>query len=318
MESFAKASISRTLRKYDWLLELGRKHKLQPMLLQNITQFLDDIVHTRKEGEQLNVGLVIKNANLKLKQAPIKAPIFYINTSSKFAILKNAVSGDVLCYVIDGKGIVTIRRIPQQLVKGTPSLTLKSVSSAYRTITFCVRKSTIEIFESGSIVRICRKGTWIKPCSMPLEELGARGFPLDLLESVLRWCITLSENETGAVFVITRNDNPSHCSPLTRGYSFEKCKVVQLPESQVLEYASLDGALIMNIKREILCINQRLEPPLTTKHLNEAGRGTRHHAAAMYSDAVDSAVFVVSEDGPISVYFEGNLFARCFEELFGS
>jgi hypothetical protein len=37
----------------------------------------------------------------------------------------------------------------------------------------------------------------------------------------------------------------------------------------------------------------------------------------MYSNAVDSVIFVVSKDGPISIYFKGDIYARCFGELFG-
>jgi hypothetical protein len=317
MESFAKASISRTLRKYNWLPALTRKHKLQPILMQNIMEFLDEIVHTRNEGEKLNVGLVFKNKNLKLQQAPIKSDGFHIRSTSKFSMLKNIVSGSVLCYVVDDKGMATIERIPSNLWRETSNLTLQNVSRIYQTIVFCVRMSTVEIYESGNLIRICRKGIWTKPCSMPLEELEAKGFPMDLLRSIMGWCITLSERGTGCVFVVTRDNSSSYCSPLAKGYSFVKCKISQLPESQIIEYASLDGAIIVNTKKEILCIGQKLEAPSSAKY-REAGRGTRHNSAANYSAAVDSVVFVVSEDGPISLFFEGDVFSRCFEELFGA
>ena len=317
MESLAKASIRRTLRKYNWLPYLARKHKLHPILVQNITEFLDEIVHTRKEGEQLNIGLVLKNSNLKLEKAPIRSGGFHIVSTSKFSNLRNIVSGTVLCYVVDNKGIANIERIPSNLLRETSSLTLQNVSRIYQTIAFCVRMSSMEIYDSGNLLRICRKGIWTEPCSMPLKELEAKGFPLDLLELIMRWCITLSESETGCVFVVTKSDNLSYCSPLTRGISFTKCKINQLPENQILEYASLDGAVMMDTRKEILCIGQKLDAPPSQKY-KEAGRGTRHHSAADYSAAVDAVVFVVSEDGPISLFFEGDVFARCFKELFGS
>jgi hypothetical protein len=37
-----------------------------------------------------------------------------------------------------------------------------------------------------------------------------------------------------------------------------------------------------------------------------------------YSKAVESVVFVVSVEGPISLYYKGERYARCFETLFGN
>jgi len=129
----------------------------------------------------------------------------------------------------------------------------------------------------------------------------------------------LSEKGEGGIFVISRdNDCLKYCSSMLKEHKFRKCKVDQIPQSQILKLACLDGAMILNTKGELVNVGQRLDPPLSTKYSRESGRGTKHHSAAMYSGAVDSAVFVISEDGPISLYLKGDLYARCFEELFGT
>jgi len=320
MEAFARVFARQILRKYQWLLELAKRHRIQVTLLQSIVDFLDEIVHLRKEGSRLDVGLVLENKQLKLERSPIEVKSFHIHDKSKFSNLRNIVSGSFLCYVVDDKGIVTIRKVPLTDVRETATLTLQNISRKYETITFCIRMSNIEIYDSGELVRIYKRGIWTRPNFVRerIRDLDSKGFPFDLLESVMKLCIKLSEKGNGGVFAIVKNNRLSYCSSMIRGSTFRKCKSYQIPESQIMEFASLDGAVVMNIQSEILGIGQKLEPPPSTNYRREAGRGTRHNSAAMYSGAVDSVVFVVSEDGPISLYFGGDLFARCFEELFGS
>lgn len=153
---------------------------------------------------------------------------------------------------------------------------------------------------------------------MPLKMLEPEGFPLDLLELIMKLCVKLSEIGKGGIFVINEDDGLKYCSPMIKGYKFGKCKADSISQSQILKLASLDGAIIVNTKSEIIDIGQKLEPPVSTKYSRESGRGTKHNFAAMYSAAVDSVVFVVSQDGPISLYFKGDLHARCFDELFGT
>lgn len=318
MESLAEISIRRTLRKYKWLIELARKHRIQIVLLQRITDFLDKIGYLRKEGEHLNLGLILKNKPLRLERPFIERKRFHLSDISKFTHFKSIVNGSTLCYIIDEKGMITVGKVPSNVLKETSSLTLKNLSEIYQTIAFCVRASTVEIYDSGELVRTWRGGSWIKPCSMPLEKLEREGFPLDLLELTLELCMKLSETRKGGTFVICKNDHPKNYSPMIRDYTFRKSRADHVSLNQMLKFSSLDGAVIMNTKKEIIDIGQRLELPPSTKYSRESGRGARHNSAAMYSAAVDSVVFVVSEDGPVSLYFEGDLYARCFEELFGS
>ena len=318
IRSLGEISIRRTLRKYGWLAELARKHSIHPVLLQSIVEFFDNIVHLRKESQQLDIALVLHNKQLKFEQPLVELEKFFLSDTSKFSTLKNIVNGSALCYIIDKKGMVTVGRIPSNFLKETSRLTLRNISRIYKTITLYLRMPTVEIYDSGELVRIYREGIWIKPCIVPLGKLTVEGFPLKLLELVMQLCMKSSEIGKGCTFVINKNDCLKHCSPMIKGYKFRKCRVDRIPESQILKFAGLDGAIILNTKYEVIEIGQKLQPPLSTKYFRESGRGTRHHFAAMYSSAVDSVVFVVSEDGPISLYFRGNLYARCFEELFGT
>ena len=84
-----------------------------------------------------------------------------------------------------------------------------------------------------------------------------------------------------------------------------------------INMASLDGAVIINTKGEVLKIGQKLDAPDVGSFYVGSGRGTRHNSASKYSKATKSPVFVISEDGPISLYYNGEMMGTCFQQLFG-
>jgi hypothetical protein len=307
----------RFLRKYDWLIEPSRKHSIDLMLLQQIVDFLEEVPNLRKEGESLSVALIIQNSQVVLDPPILKRNQFHISKLSKFQDLKSIVDGNPLCYLMDKKGLITIGQIPKELVKNDPRLTLQTLSNSFNTISFFVGPNIIEIYDSGKILRLNRKGLWLKPYELPSEELEKLGFPRALIGELFEICLKMSDINKGCTFVVIKDNRPKYCQPLIKDYHFTKCKISQLSQNQLANLAGIDGAVILNTNGDLVDIGQRLMPPLTTSYVKESGRGTRHNSAAMYSNAVDSIVIVVSEDGPISVYYKGDVYSRCFGEIFG-
>jgi len=319
LNSLRELFLDRFLQEYDWLLELAGKHSASPILLQGIMESIDKIMDLRREGERICLGLVLSNTRLKMEQPLIERKRFHVSKTAKFMLLKSIVNGSALCYVSDENGIITIRQVPTKLSKNTSRLTLRNISQTYQAIAFYLEGATVEIYDSGKLFRIYRHGVWMEPCIVPLAKLKAKGFPLGLLELVLKLCLQLSDSGKGSAFAIIKGDSPKYCSSMIRECRFRKCALNTILQRQILGFADLDGAIILNTKYEILNVGQKLElPPPSRSYFRESGRGTKHDCAAMYSCVVDSVVFVVSEDGPISLYFDGDLFARCFGELFGN
>lgn len=308
----------RFLRKYRWLIEPSRKHHVHPWLLQEALDVAEKIPTLRKEGQLIAVGMIIKNADVKLNKAIVNLGAFHVSKSANFLQLGDSIDGCHMCYIVDEAGMVTIGQIPKELVRETPQLTLRSVSNRFHTIAFFVGKSSSEVYDDGELIQISRKSIWMTPCNVQLENLEKEGFPKYLLERVFQLCIEMSETNKGCLFVVTKGDSLKHSSPMIKNCQFKKCKIDDVSKSQIISLASLDGALILNVGNELMAIGQRLDPPLSANCDTESGRGTRHNSAVRYSKAVDSVVFVVSEDGPISIYFRGSLYARCFAELFGT
>jgi hypothetical protein len=318
MEELAEVITRRVLRKYSWLIDLSRRHKISLILFQDIMDFLEEFPNLEKEEEPVSVGLTLKNAKTVLNEPFMNRTPFHISLYSNFADFKNAIDGNMLCYIVDEKGMVSIGQIPQELLKGNPRLTLLNLSSVFQTIAFHLYGSRSEIYDLGKIIRINRKGIWLIPCLMPLNDFENEGFPLNTLKLVFQLCEKMSELNKGGIFVITKADTPKFISPMIRNYNFRKCAIDQMNPNQVVELASIDGAVILNTKGEMVNIGQKLEAPPSTDCCKESGRGTKHNSALIYSKAVDCVIFVISQEGPISLYFKGALYARCFGELFGN
>ena len=99
--------------------------------------------------------------------------------------------------------------------------------------------------------------------------------------------------------------------------TFEKRPLSKVPDDQLINFANIDGAIVLSTNGELLKIGQKLDAPDVGPFYVESGRGTKHNSASKYSKATKSAVFVISEDGAISLYYKGEIIGQCFEELFG-
>jgi DNA integrity scanning protein DisA with diadenylate cyclase activity len=152
---------------------------------------------------------------------------------------------------------------------------------------------------------------------MKLTELATYSFPLNILNYVLEICQKMSITNKGYTIVIIKDAELKYSSPLLSDCQFSATKLNHLKDTEVMKLAALDGALILNINNIILGVGQRLEPPSETVYVKEPGRGSRHDSAAKYTGAIDCVVFVVSENGPITIFFKGDKFARCYQEIFG-
>ena len=199
----------------------------------------------------------------------------------------------------------------------TARSTMQNVSKEFQTIALCVEVPNFYVFGSGRLAQVRRDGNWMKPCFMQFDSLANDGYPIVLLQHVLGLCGILSEQKAGGLFVIINEDEVRFCQSLNNECTCEKRLVYQIPDDEMVGLASIDGALILNINGEILKVGQKLDAPDVGKYFQEPGRGTKHNSASKYSKATNSVVFVISEDGPISLYYKGDLIGRCFEELFG-
>jgi DNA integrity scanning protein DisA with diadenylate cyclase activity len=121
----------------------------------------------------------------------------------------------------------------------------------------------------------------------------------------------MSETSKAGTIVLQKSDKIVSCKPF-RQIGFSECELGSLSETQLLAYAEMDGAIIITTSGKVLGISQML---LFTSPGTSGIGGARHESAIRYSAAHDCVVFVVSSDGPVSIFKEGTLLTKFFVEL---
>ncbi len=317
LEEAAKNFLQAFLREYKWLGDIAEEHGVKLVVLQGLLQFLEKSPNLRKERELVSLGLVLDNKEVKLQQPLIAEPPFHISKTGKFAYLKNMVNGRMLCYLVNNNGMASIKEIPSDLNKGSALQTLQIVSQKFHTITIYSEGALTLVYSSGKIAQIRRDGYWIEPCVINFEQLSGEGFSDALLARILDICCLLSEKNKGGIFVVLADNEVKYCKPMVKECTFETRPINKIPDEQLIDFANIDGAVVLSNSGELLKIGQKLDAPDVGSYYVQSGRGTRHNSASKYSKATRSIAFVVSEDGPISVYFNGILIGECYQKLSG-
>ncbi len=159
---------------------------------------------------------------------------------------------------------------------------------------------------------------WKKPYAAPFARAVldvVPDAPSDMLHSLLDFCVhTMSPADAGACLVwaldadtlddvdgLNPSRPPTPIPHLSFGQLAKRAAIRQL-------LAQVDGAAILDRAGQLIAIEAHLRSSARSHENVEAdpGRGTRHAAARRYSfDHRARIVFVISRDGPVTVYFAG-------------
>ena len=123
-----------------------------------------------------------------------------------------------------------------------------------------------------------------------------------------------SANRVGATLVYLLADAPDAGRLRDRGIDVSALGVTLLDEAQeplLLHQARYrDGALVVGRDGRLLAVNVILRPTRASEQAVPATKGTRHTSAARHTyDCPDMLAFVVSTDGPVTVFSDGQRIA---------
>ncbi len=293
------------------MIELARLHSYPPLVLAEIVKVVEESPHMTSEKERFTFGLVVEQPGINLTPAHVKVEPFHVSKTSRLADLKNAVDSVNSCYVVDRAGMLRIVDVPKEWRKGIGSLTMMELSARNGTLTFFVDIELVRLFSKGEIARTWRKGIWLETPRLDFGELEKEGYPEPLLSKALDLCITMSETRKHATLVLQKGNSLESCQPF-REINFDECELDTVPIRQLIGYGEMDGAVVVSTKGRILGIAQRL---IYREIGVGAFGGARHESASHYSTEHECVVFVVSSDGPISIFKGGTLWKRLFAEL---
>jgi DNA integrity scanning protein DisA with diadenylate cyclase activity len=123
-----------------------------------------------------------------------------------------------------------------------------------------------------------------------------------------------SPNGVGATLVYALTEHPEDSRRRDQGVSVAAMNLSVLDEAEeplLLHQARYrDGALLVGRDGRLLAVNVILRPTRASEQAVPAMKGTRHTSAARHTyDCPDVLAFVVSTDGPVTVFSDGQRIA---------
>ncbi|MEH2318470.1 CHAT domain-containing protein [Nostoc sp.] len=132
----------------------------------------------------------------------------------------------------------------------------------------------------------------------------------DLLLDVLRKCIFGSDSKISLRFIIQRRNNLlDKCDSYDdKDEDLKKTKITELEsETYLARTAKPDGTIILSKEGYTLAFAAKLKPKSDTIVQGIPGAGTGHLNTQKITKETDSIAFVVSEDGNITVFYQGKV-----------
>src|SRR5439155_8702131 len=124
----------------------------------------------------------------------------------------------------------------------------------------------------------------------------------------------MSPRRIGATLLYALTDRPAPTKRRDEGISVATLNLSVLDEAEepllLHQVRYRDGAVLIARDGRLMAVNVILRPTRTSEQAVPATKGTRHTSAARHTyDCPDMLAFVVSTDGPVTVFSDGRRIA---------
>ncbi len=145
-----------------------------------------------------------------------------------------------------------------------------------------------------------------------------KGLNEDIAVDIVKKCVQSSEEGRGLTFVIQIHDevlskcHPGYLDVINRDDMIElkSKKITDFKRKEYLDLVYGDNAVILSSEGYTLAVNASLATSPTTEVNVIPGTGSRHLFAQKFTKETDAIAIVVSEDGPITVFQNGEIVVR--------
>ncbi len=176
----------------------------------------------------------------------------------------------------------------------------------------------IKLVVGGELIAEYRQGKWTNSGLSSLEKVlpdlsSDTGIDLKLLFDVIQKAIVASDQGSGRTFII--QEKGGERPRLAPGYKnilevdgSNELKMKNFVDFEPTEYLKLtegDGAVVISSEGQTLAVNAKLSPTPDTQVNEIVSSGTRHLSAQKITKESGCVAVVVSDDGPVTVFFEG-------------
>jgi long-chain acyl-CoA synthetase len=311
-----------------FLLDLARAKGIDALSMVNICETAASIAQMQSEEKPVSTAFIVGDTTLVSRVLPdseIQIHRFdHVRRMQQVLIaLAKMVDGVVLGYGIDKHGY--LRRVHKleipvdesaNYLMGPQFRKHAAISSECDAVVFYVPVGgrQVRVFSHGQMVARYAGGNWIAESLTHIDETVERlaqktECDLRLLRRVFRCAFLMSERNLGAIFIlgdadtILKKSDPPEISPFA---TIVYTEISELSDNELINFAKQDGATIVDsAEGRFRGCMVLLRPSADTQAEIGIGKGARHSSASKMSAEAHCLAITVSQDGPITVYDDG-------------
>lgn len=311
-------------------LKLSSRADIAAEVLSAVMEAAEELSQARSEQRPITTALVVGNSERiapLLPESEMKLKTSGRNVTEAIEdlrMLSTAVNGTLMCFLIDQTGgLHSIRKIPELRADYDLSPLMSNFDLSYAVISevtkafiFAVmpKGNRIHLFYDGELIAKYINGQWVEVDLTDLRALldslsQQKRINKEALYRIIKAGFTMANEGHGALFAIYDeyfDISGKYDDRLRRlGIEFSPCKIEDISEPELINYAKEDGAVVVDSRGEIRTIRAYLRPSSGVSVEFEKGVGARHMSAQRFSAEVQCVSIVVSEDGSITIYCDG-------------
>lgn len=269
-------------------------------------------------GDPVRIGRVLPESQIRLlRHDHIR------RMRSQIISLAKLVDGLVLGYVVDRHGYVRgIHKLTVELEAQAISFLLgpqfrhhAAISRLCDAVVFFVPSGghQVRVFADGQLAGRYSNGDWSPERVSRVEGVISqlveqKEYNPALIRRILRCAFQMSEENTGAIFIIGNAETVLKSADAPQISHFALLvsdELDNLTDRELINFAKQDGATLVDVAGKFRGCMVLLRPDAATKAEIGAGKGARHSSAAKMSAEAGCLAITVSQDGPITLYESG-------------
>jgi DNA integrity scanning protein DisA with diadenylate cyclase activity len=237
----------------------------------------------------------------------------------------DGIEPDVLRSLADGRHsvVLVVKNLPPQLLLLNESMDTDQDYASHAVwvdgVIICSDSKGVVRIVTDSSVTVVEGRRWIaKDLVFEAAEDIVQVVPAadtEVVRRLLELCHhRISPKRIGATLLYVLTETPAHTKRRDEGVSVATLNLSVLNEMEeplLLHQARYrDGALLIGRDGRLLAVNVILRPTRASEQAVPATKGTRHTSAARHTyDCPDLLAFVISTDGPVTVFSDGQRIA---------
>lgn len=294
-------------------------------IYQDVTLLIDRLKGMKHEREVVRSALLFPHAD---KLADIRGKLFFqvepcynVKELDNISLLSQIVDGVDGAMVVSPSGEI----IGCHLFRSDHEIFIDSVLPIYHNaaiaskeangilILFLGNNNAI-IFHNGNLILSMKNSKWFikEQLKERLQLEINHKLKENLISKILHVCSWLSSSQKGALFTLGDSIKVLEYAG-KKGpdeYRWEKINAFSCDTRALFSIAKQDGATIIDKDGNLVGSMVILRPPADSIGKEEKSKGARHDSASKISAVTNALAICVSEDGPITVYSEGQVILR--------